>query len=271
MVSDAKINWYLVITTIVFVLLTGWWLAQPYIQSIYSQRFFGDFPSIYAVMALLGAIFGIKISKNWGGTQSLIGKALIMFSLGLLAQVFGQLAYAYYSFFMKIEVPYPSLGDAGYFGSIPLYIVGTWYLAKASGVSVSLKSFRNKIQALLFPLLMLGLSYYFFLKQYEFDWSKSITILFDFGYPFGQAIYISIALLIVYLTRSILGGVMRNRVLFILFALVVQYSADFTFLYQVSRGIWKVGEINDYMYLVAYVLMTLALIEFNVAKVKSKL
>lgn len=263
MIEAMKKEWSIKVAILIFLILTLWWLFNPvFIATSYEIRFFGDFPSIYGIIALWAGLMGISIGRKWG-LNSIIGKVLLIFSLGLLAQEFGQLIYAYFSFYQQVEVPYPSLGDLGYFGSIPLYIYGTILLGRASGVNISFRNFAAKIQAVIIPLILLLISYFIFLKGYEFDWSNPIKIFLDFGYPFGQAIYISIALLVYLLSRNTLGGIMKSKVLFILFALLVQYLSDFTFLYQVSRGTWKVGEINDYMYLVAYFLMTIGLLQFN--------
>ncbi len=84
-------------------------------------------------------------------------------------------------------------------------------------------------------------------------------MLLDFGYPLGQAIYVSLAILVAFLSRSTLGGVMRMPTLCLLYALVFQYFCDFTFLYQVQHGTWYVGGINDYMYFASYFFMTISL------------
>jgi hypothetical protein len=267
MIEVLKKEWKAQIALVLLFILAIWWFIGPQVSQ---QRFFGDFPSIYAVMALLGGIWGIGIAGKWGGVKSVMGKAIIMFSLGLLSQVFGQLAYAYLSFYKHIEVPYPSIGDVGYFGSIPLYIYATLLLAKASGARINLQSFTHKIRAVLIPLGMLTIAYFFFLQGYEFDWTNPIKIFLDFGYPMGQAVYISIALLTFLLSRNILGGIMRDKIFFILFALFIQFLSDYTFLYQSSRGTWSVGGVNDYMYLVAYFFMTLGLLQLKTVLEKLK-
>jgi hypothetical protein len=272
MVETIKKEWQAKIAILIFLLLTIWWFLSPSFQNPHGQRFFGDFPSIYGVLALCGACWGISISQKWGGVKSILGKAIIMFSLGLLGQVFGQVVYAYYAFYQHIAVPYPSLGDIGYFGSIPLYIYGVLLLAQASGVKIRLKSFRNQIQAVIIPILMLCIGYFLFLKGYKFDFGNPIKIFLDFGYPFGQAIYISLALLTYLLSKGILGGIMKSKILFILFALFIQFLSDYTFLYQSSNGTWVAGGINDYMYLFAYLLMTLGILQFEtvLSKLRSK-
>lgn len=265
MIETIQKEWKAKIAVVFFLLLTIWWLVNNFVignQNIAYDNFF-DFSEVYGYMAVLGGIWGIMIARKWGGFGSIVGKALVMFSLGLFAQEFGQLAYAWYNDIYKVPGPYPSLGDVGFFGSIIFYAYGVILLAQASGVRLRLQSFVSKIQAIIIPLIMLGVGYYLFLQGYTFDWSNPLKIFLDFGYPFGQAIYVSLAILTYLLSRGVLGGIMKSKILFILFALVIQFLCDYTFLYQSSKGIWHVGEINDYMYLVAYFVMATSLIQFE--------
>lgn len=265
MIETIEEEWKAKIAVLIFAILTLWWIINNFVignQNVAYDNFF-DFSEVYGYMAVLGGIWGIIIAHKWGGFGSIVGKALTMFSFGLFAQEFGQLAYAWYNDIYKVPGPYPSLGDVGFFGSIIFYMYGVTLLAQASGVKIRLQSFASKIQAILIPVLMLGTGYYLFLQGYTFDWSSPLKIFLDFGYPLGQAIYVSLAILTYLLSRGVLGGIMKSKILFILFALVIQFLCDYTFLYQSSKGIWHVGEINDYMYLVAYFVMALALIQFE--------
>jgi len=221
------------------------------------------FSGVYGVMALFGAVVGFKLSKEWGGRKSYVGRAIIMFALGLLAQEFGQITYSLYTLIFEQEIPYPSIGDIGYFGSIFFYIYGVWLLGKAVGAKYSIQSLGSKLLVVLIPAAVLAVSYWFFLREYEFDWSNPLTVFLDFGYPLGQAIYLSLAILVFTLSRKYLGGVMRPVILFLLFALAVQYVADFMFLYQTYHETWTTAGANDYVYLVAYFLMTVALLRFK--------
>ncbi len=262
-------QWQASVTLAAFIILTIFWI---FLQVIIPNekdihKFFG---AVYGVIALWGAIWGVGISLKWGGIKSVMGRAILMFSLGLFAQEFGQVVLSFYDYYLHIEGSYPSLGDVGYFGSIPLYIYGIVLLAQASGVKIALRSFTKQIQALIIPIAMLILGYSLFLKGYKLDWSNPIKVYLDFGYPLGEAIYISIAIVTYLLSRSVLGGIMRSKILFILFALCVQFLSDYTFLYQSSKGTWHVGQINDYMYLVAYFLMSLGLMQLGTVVSKLK-
>jgi hypothetical protein len=240
--------------------LTLWYLYIHTLNLESTERVRQLWGSLYQILAIYGGIIGVLISRHWGGIRSIMGRVILAFSIGLFFQSFGQSVNSYYNFFHNIATPYPSLGDVGFMGSTIMYIYAVVLLSKLSGVTVSFKSFKNKIWAVLIPLAMLIASYLFFLQGYEFDWSNKIKIFLDFGYPFGDAVYVSIALLALFLSKNILGGVMKKPILFLVFALIFQYICDFTFLYQASKGTWYVGGINDFMYFVSYFIMVIGLI-----------
>jgi hypothetical protein len=245
---------------VVFVVIALWWLAvQPFSPNEFvNQKNYWS--ASYEVLSVMGAIFGTVIARDWGGHKSVMGRAMLAFSAGLFLQTFGQIVYNYYTLFRGIEAPYPSLGDVGYFGSIFAYLYGALLFARAAGVHVSLRSYRSKLIGVLLPLFMLCASYFMFLSNYTFDWSQPLKIGLDFGYPLGQACYVSVAILALVLTRNVLGGLMRGPVIAVLVALIVQYFCDSNFLYQANQGWWYAGSWGDFMYAASYLSMTLALV-----------
>jgi hypothetical protein len=245
---------------LLLAVVTIWWF---FIKPFNSEAIIDSkhiWSSTYMLISIIGGVFGLIISKYWGGYKSIIGKAILCFSVGLFLQSFGQLVYNYYTLFAKIETPYPSLGDLGYFGSIIAYIYGVSLLGRAVGLKFFSKISINQILAVVLPLLMLIFSYFFFLRDYQFDWSKPLTVFLDFGYPLGQATYVSLALLVLVVSIRSLGGMMKKPVLLLLFALIVQYLCDFNFLYQANHENWYAGSWGDYLYAVSYFIMTLAII-----------
>lgn len=259
-----KKEWQAKIAVAFFILATIWFL-MIYPTSGESSLNNYIFAGIYGLMALWGGMWGISIAKKWGGFKSVIGKAIIMLSFGLLLQEFGQIVFTAYYFLLKVEIPYPSFADLGFFGSIPFYIFGIFFLAKASGSQIKLRKIHGKLQAFLLPTTMVTISYLAFLQKYEFDWANPLTIFLDFGYPLGQAIYVSIALLTYTLSKNILGGIMRSKIFFFLVAFLMQYISDYNFLLQNIRGSWINGAYGDYLYFVAYFLMTMGILQMQTA------
>ncbi len=242
-----------------FVFFSAWWVFLLFDGG--SGRLFS---SSYGLVALAAGMYGLYAARNWGYFKSYFGKAIILLSFGLLLQEFGQLSFSYMDFIAKIAIPYPSIPDIGFFGSIPLYILGAYYLSKGLGVGRIVKKSPIKlILGIAAPLVILSVSYLFFLKDYDPSQKDLWTIVFDFGYPLGQAVYVSIALIIVLSLGALLGGTMRWPIMALLLAFITQYIADFNFLLQTHYGTWKAAEYGDYLYLLAYFVMGASLIYLN--------
>jgi hypothetical protein len=249
---------------VVFGAFALWWLyLQPFDLEV-TRNMRQLWGATYQILALYGGLVGLFISRRWGGYKSLIGKIILVFSLGLLLQVFGQSYSSYYVFHYQVESPpYPAIGDIGFFGSVIAYICGIILLAKAAGVKNRLKATHNKFWAFAIPFVILFGSYWYFLRGYEIDPSNFLLTFLDFGYPLGQAFYVSVAVLALVMSRNILGGIMKKPIWFLIFALIFQYLSDTFFLYQAHAGTWYVGNINDFLYCASYFIMGLAIISMG--------
>src|SRR5258708_4784024 len=131
-------RWLQVLVTVVFLGFVVWWVSFQHVveaQGVTVQWFGGT----YGLMALIGAVIGLFAAAKWGGLKSVLGKALTFFSLGLLAQELGQLIYTYYVYGAKVQIPYPSWGDVAYFGSVVLYVIAAFFLARVAGARFSLR------------------------------------------------------------------------------------------------------------------------------------
>lgn len=251
-----------------FAVVAAWWLqifASGTVET--DQNYL--FGLLYAFIALGGGVYGLVISKRWGGFKSAVGRGIIFFSLGLLGEWFGQTVWSYYNLVARVEVPYPSIADLGYFSIIPFYALGMLSFAKAAGAKFSLRSIRGKLVLILVPLVAVGVSYFLFLRNLEVDLSSPIRTFLDFGYPLGEAITISIALITLQLSRGVLGGLMRTRILYLIFALVVQYLTDYTFLYRVAAETYYNADIVDLMYATSFTIMAIGLSSLKVLNTNS--
>jgi hypothetical protein len=211
----------------------------------------------YQVIAWYGALCGFYFARLWGGWKSVVGRANLAFAMGLLAQSFGQSVFSYY-FYNGVHTPYPSLADLGFFGSIPFYIYGAVLLVKFT--RFKFRSLKHLAPAFVIPIVMLVGSYILFLKGYQIDPSDNLRLLLDFGYPLGQAIYVSIAILALIISSRIMKGIMIKATLLFILSLVMQYISDFTFLYTSINGTFVGGGMVDYLYMVSYFFMALSLV-----------
>lgn len=255
-VRQSKLSYFILFF---FLFLLGWWfrIAALGIKDTQENYLYGF---AYSFIALIGGVNGFLISKKWGGRKSLMGKGIIFLSLGLLGEWFGQTVWSYYNIVKSEPVPYPSIGDIGYFSIIPFYALGMFYFAKAMGAKFNLKTLKGKLAVTIIPLIMVSIAYQLFLKDLSFDLKTPIKTFLDYGYPVGEAVMISVALVTFELSRGLLGGRMRGRMLFLIFAFVIQYVTDTTFVYQFAKGTYYNAGIVDFMYMISFTVMTFGLI-----------
>lgn len=247
---------------LIYFVVFSWWIFLQ-IHGVGTEAAY-YFNSFYGVIALFGAFYGFYVSKKyWGGWHSLIGRALICLSLGLLSQWIGLMIWCYFNIIAKVEAPYPSVADVGYFGLVPFYTYAAYLLSKASGVKFTLKSLEGKIMLLLIPLIALGVSYFLFLKNIGFDLANPLKTFFDIAYPLGEIIPVSIALTTFVLSRKILSGTMRKRIFYLIFAFSFQFLTEYLFLYVTGINLLVNGGITDIFYASSYAIMFLGLVYFS--------
>lgn len=261
MFQKRKLAWF---TIVFFLLLSAWWVSI-FVRGLTESPENEFFTSIYFVVALWGGIAGFFVARTWGGYKSIFGRAISAFSLGLLGQAFGQIVFNYYHVVLGVEIPYPSIADFGFFSTGIFYGYGAIQLMRVAGVKFSLSSLSNKMIALAVPLFWALFSYWFFLRGYQFDWNKPLEMVLDMVSPVIDAAYLSLAILAYLLSRKWLGGFMKKPVLLLLLAIIMEAVSDFHFLYQASRDTWHAAGTNDYLYLVTFTLMALALMYLGIS------
>ncbi len=258
-----------IIVIFVYLLFASFWAFINLTQE--SDSAFRDtYADTYGFLALIGGVIGILISSKWDIKKSLLGKTILYFSIGLLFQFLGQLTYTIYYYVFHLDNPYPSFGDVFYFGSVLIYIYSSIQLLNLVNYKTGFNKLYTvkKLAVVLFPLLIMSLSYYAFLKTYEFSEVSMVQILLDFGYPLGQALYVSLTLLAFFMSKNVLGGVMKTGLLLVFIALIIQYFADTLFLYKTMNDTWQVAGFGDLIFLTSYLAMSYALIFFEFSDIE---
>ncbi len=258
-----KRSWFLIAVSLFFLLF--WAVVNIFNPDEVWQGYFSD---TYGVIALFGSILGLVVARSWGYFKSQIGISLTLLSLGLMCQFLGQAGYTFLYYAYGLENAYPAFCEIFFVLSVPLYIFGSYYIAKASGLHASLEKSTNKLIALCTPVLILIFSYFFFLRTYDFSSNPLINTIIEIYYPLGQSLFLSMSLVAFLTTRGYLGGIMKKPVLMILIALVFQYLADSMFIYETTHETWQAGSLSALVFVISYSLMALALVNFqNLAKV----
>lgn len=252
-----------------FLVITIFWAAL-----FVSNKDSGDlnywYSFLFGLIPFFGGLIGMVKSKMWGGLKSTLGRAIFFISLGLFLWGFGENIWSYYNFFKDEPAPYPSLADIGFAPSIFFWILGTYYLSKASGALFSLRKNKwAKALAIFVPIALLIPSYYI---QIEIarggtlvppDETALKTVL-DIAYPFGDFLALTFAALVFGLSYKYFGGFYRRAIIAVLVGLAVMYAGDSVFSYSTTQGTYYNGNWGDLLLSTGLFFMTFGILAFAV-------
>lgn len=235
-----KLNKYQKIFTLVFLGLVFLWV---YIQVTGSRGTLNYwFSLLFGLVPLMGGLIGIIKSAIWGRLKSVLGKAVFFFSLGLFLWGIGETIWSYYNFFKGEPAPYPSLADVGFAPSVLLWIIGTIYLAKATGAFYALRKDKwAKLVVAIVPVTLIFVSYYLLLTIARGGvlipaGETTLKTFLDVVYPLGDFFALSFALVVLLLASKYSGGYYRVAVASVMLGLGIMYFGDFSFSYTTATG-----------------------------------
>jgi len=262
------------ILVIYYIVIVLWWLLLFFLGSENNLNNY-LFVFFYGVIPFMGGIFGIINSKKWGFLKSAIGKSMLFISLGLISWAIGESIWSFYNIFLNVEVPYPSLADAGYILSWPLWGIGMYYLSKATGAKYGLRSSVGKSLLLIIPIIVTIASYYLLvvvarggvLTESLGDYLK---LFFDLAYPVGDVIILTVALLIFGLSFKYLGGKFKTSIYLIIMGFIINYLADFSFSYTTTLETYFSGNWVDLLFTTALFILSLGVCLFDPATLNKK-
>jgi hypothetical protein len=141
------------------------------------------------------------------------------------------------------------------------YFIAVYYLLRVMVFKGSILKPRT-VMALsaLATVLLSCLMYVTFLHIALKDERGTIYSVTNAAYAFIQAFYFLIGLVAVMQAKRISGGKMLAPVSIMLGALIMQYAADFSFLYQSYHDTWAAASSNDLIYVIAYGSMALSIL-----------
>ncbi|HSW78670.1 MAG TPA: hypothetical protein VLF88_01465 [Candidatus Babeliales bacterium] len=262
-----KINKYQKFLVIYFIAMVVLW-AGLWATDTKAGNWNYWFSFLFGLIPLVGGAVGIVKSSIWGRFKSTLGKAVFFISLGLLLWGLGETIWSYYNFFKHVPAPYPSLADIGFAPSIFFWILGTIYLAKASGALFVLKkSTAAKVLAILVPLLLLIPSYYIQVTLARGgsllpEGETSLKVVLDIVYPFGDFLALVFAGMVFSLSYKYFGGFYRKAITSILLGLFVMYCGDSVFSYTTTEGTYYNADWGDMFLALGLSLITFGILAF---------
>lgn len=263
---------------LIFSYLLG---ASAWLLDLYYQGFTFDptlrtitnttivFLAIMTTVPFAGSVIGIMLARQWGGTTSYLGRALIGISLGLLSWACGMIVWNVYLLVLKVEVPYPSSADYIFIMSWPLWIYGVLQLTKVVGVRSHLQKSGTVIKslpALFFTFAVICYGTVWFSRSgtiTDVEFGFSPKLFFDVFYPLGTILISSVIFASYLWSKNTLGGKLKRPILFIFAGFIVNYFADTFFSYSTNNEAYFNGHFSDMLFLTA-----MFLISFGVSKIR---
>lgn len=205
-----KSNPTLILLTLLFVICLALWAVIAVTGS--QDEPINEFYSfIYAVIPFYAGLVGLKNAYVYCKAEQkakdakeshamFMAKAVLLFSLGLLTWGIGQFIWAYYSIFLKIETPYPSLADIGFIVSPPLWIVGLMHFTHAMDLRIHLANKTVKAILISIPLAVTLVAFYL-IGVLIGDFSPNISdgivkVFFDLAYPLFDTVLLIMFLVV---------------------------------------------------------------------------
>ena len=226
---------------------------------------------LYGLMPLFGGALAVRGYRTWGGLSTILGKAIFFLGLGLFLWGIGETIWAYYNFFLDVEIPYPSLADVFFAPSVFFYTLGTIFLSMTTGVRYGLRNMGGKIFSIVAPFAIFVATYYLLIiigqnGELISDKTSLIKSILDIAYPLGDAVALSVAVVVAGLSFRYLGGVYKYDVISILLGLAAMFVADCVLSYTTTLETAYSGDFGDLIFTVAVFLLTFGLLGFNKIK-----
>jgi len=211
------------------------------------------------LLPLIGGIIGIKNAASWGGHKTVMGRSTLALGLGMIAWAGGMVIWNYYLFFTTVSVPYPSVADAIFVLSWPLWTYGILQLSKANGIKFALRKMSKAI--FLIPLLVILVSIYLlvFMARGGITYDNPIKLFFDLFYPLGDIVILSVTASVYFALRKFLGGIYKTPTLILLFGFALNYFSDFLFSYTTTKGTYFNGHLADFLFTTTMFILSLGL------------
>lgn len=240
MVSDKKFLALVIATAIT----TLGMVFAPYDGSPSLARYvitgIGQFSIIF-----VAALIGFERVRSFT-FDSALGKSLLFISLGILSWGLGALAWLYYNIMSTTEVPYPSLADVFFVGTVPLAAYGLFLLLRNLQITFDLKT---KLKLVLLPLAAFLVVYSLFIEGKLAEDVPALAKALNVMYPLGDAIFLSFTLVLLSLIR---GSKMFKPVVLLCMGYLIEAMADFSFSWTTSTGTYYTGNWVDMLFALAF-------------------
>jgi diguanylate cyclase (GGDEF)-like protein/PAS domain S-box-containing protein len=228
-------------------LITGAFLAYSLKGTDDQIRIAGN--ATLTIIPFVAFLCCARASRRIGGR---VGTAWLLFGLGALAWGLGQMVWAYYETIRNVEVPFPSLADAGYLTMVPLSALGAVLYSTHSGRKAT--QTRALLDGLIIMLSLFFVSWLALLRPLIHDASGSLLgQLLSLAYPLGDIVIVTLVVFTLSRDRS----QSRQPLVLMGIGLLAFSAADSFFLYDTLLGTYTTGSFVDTGWVCGFLLLAI--------------
>ncbi len=219
-----------------------WWLG---LQFVFHETIYVNVFELFYQLVFLASLYVGLYALPSTGTSSAVGKALLLFGLGIGSWGVGSIIWViYYNMILHVEVPYPSVADVFFLLLIPCMIAGVWQLLSIVQSRLRWQNLAESVGILaLSCVLLFGVIY----RPDVSSGLPDLAKLFNILHPLGDAIL----LVLTFMLWRYIGGKLKGLSLLLIIALLSQITADSLFSIQTTNETYANGGVPDLFWLTA--------------------
>jgi hypothetical protein len=235
-------------------LVIGIAIALAYaFQSLYPEQI-GSLSNIITPVSASGAFVSSSLCSRKYGYKLLshyFDRIWFLFTIGLMLSALGEFTWAAY-YFSNVPVPYPSIADVFYLGSyVPLILAAAMYFKAFSSVLT-----KKRLAISLAVIFTCGIIVFELVLPTEFAGNPSfLTVIDDQIYLIMDMALLSLTILSLAIFS---GGTMARWWTILAAGFALDIIGDEVFFYQNAQGTYYNGSLSDLLYVMAYLLLSLA-------------
>ena len=220
------------------------------------QGFYPEFISpfsnaVFPFIASAAAFSSAFALRKYGPKPNKFLTIWICFTVGMTLWFLGELSWAVYTFFLNVEIPYPSIADIFWLGGyIPLLIA----LFAYSKLFASVLSMRKKA---FIAVLIIGLGVLVSVALIIpiMNEENLATLTIDLAYPLLDIALLSSALVGLAIFQK---GSLGKSWLWIILGILLNVAGDMIFSYTTAQGSYYNGHLSELLFIYGYLLFMIA-------------
>lgn len=236
---------------VAIVLATGLTLIYAF-QSFYLE-FLNPFSNVVSPVVAFAAVVSSALAlRKYGPKLNRFSLIWVCFTAGMVLWFLGELSWSIYTFFLGVEIPYPSVADVYWLvGYIPLFIALYSY-DKLFAPSISRRALGTIMATIIIMSVIVSVGLIIPIIGLEED---TTTFIVDLAYPLLDLALLSAALVGLAVFQA---GALGKSWLLMILGFLANTAGDMIFSYTSAQGTYYNGHPSDLLFFYGYLLFTLA-------------